>query len=407
MNRLATRFAGLAIANPIIIGSGPNTDTVEDILRAEDAGAGAAITKSIGLHPPTPCGPLDQRRYSWHKGRGMHLKSTYLKEVLSLDAGCALVGDTARRCVFPVIASAFYPALSNEEDVRKWAGLLRALADAGAAAVQLDFFYIDFRKLDDAQIEQVSSRVERLCQSIDVPVFPKLNASMDEDLVRALCRVPSAAGFVLIDSIRCEPYLDLARGGSPVHDGELHRAGRSLSVLAGEPLLPLTLSMLQRVARNTIQPLCAGGGLCKADDVLECLLLGASAVHITSYLMRAGLRRIETLKRGLLAYLDAQQVPALDALIGSALANSSGEGNRFVKETPTVSQRVRFVPNLCVDCGVCERLGACEAFVHKPYRFEAHCDGCSLCVPLCPTRALVLDPVPSVPVPGGGLNVRP
>ncbi len=392
MTRLATRFAALHLGNPIILGSGPSTDTLDDIRRAEDAGAAAVITKSIGRHAPTPFEPTDQRRYRWRKGIGCHLKSTYLKEILSLEAGSELVRRSKESCSFPVIASVFFPSLQSEEDVAVWKALVRAQELAGADAVQLDFFYIDLRKLSDERIASFCAAVEEVIQSASIPVFPKLNTGMDEDLVRALYRVAGTPGYIMIDSIRCEPLLDVERAGAPLFDGMLHRDGRSISVIAGEPLLPFTLSYTQRAARATSRPLCSGGGLSSADHVFQCMMMGASCVHITSFFMRRGLDQIKKLCAQIERKLDKLGYENLEALIGSSLNPSPIISERMVRPTPNLEQKVRLIEEKCVHCGICEKLQVCESFLKFPYQFEHTCDGCTMCVDLCPTSALLLEP---------------
>jgi len=393
MTRLATRFATLQLKNPIILGSGPSTDTFDDIRRAEDAGAAAVITKSIGRHAPTPFQATDQRRYRWQKGIGCHLKSTYLKEILSLEFGSDLVRRSKQSCSFPVIASVFFPSLQSDEDVAVWKALVRAQELAGADAVQLDFFYIDLRKLSDERIDRFCAAVGEIIDAASVPVFPKLNTGMDDDLVRALYGLARTPGYIMIDSIRCEPLVDVDRAGAPLFDGLLHRDGRSISVIAGEPLLPFTLSYTQRAARSTTRPLCSGGGLSSADHVLQCLMIGATCVHITSFLMRRGLDQIAKLCAQIERKLDKLGYESVDALVGASLLPSPTVSERLVRPTSNLEQQVRLIEEKCVHCEICEKLQVCESFLKFPYQFEHNCDGCTMCVDLCPTGALVLEPL--------------
>jgi len=399
MTRLATRFAALHLKNPIILGSGPSTDTFDDIRRVEDAGAAAVITKSIGRHAPTPFQPTDQRRYRWQKGIGCHLKSTYLKEILSLEFGSDLVRRSKQSCSFPVIASVFFPSLQSDEDIAVWKALVRAQELVGADAVQLDFFYIDLRKMSDERISWFCAAVGEIIDTASVPVFPKLNTGMDEDLVRALYGLAQTPGYIMIDSIRCEPLVDVDRAGAPLFDGLLHRDGRSISVIAGEPLLPFTLPYTQRAARATLRPLCSGGGLSSADHILQCMMMGASCVHITSFLMRRGLDQIAKLCAQIERKLDKLGYENVEALIGASLRPSPTVSERLVVPTPNLEQQVRLIEEKCVHCEICEELQVCESFLQFPYQFEHNCDGCTMCVDLCPTQALVLEPLKSATAP--------
>ena len=47
MADLRTTFMGLSLKNPIIVASGPLTANIADLVRCEEAGAGAVVLKSI------------------------------------------------------------------------------------------------------------------------------------------------------------------------------------------------------------------------------------------------------------------------------------------------------------------------------------------------------------------------
>ena len=393
--RLNTQFARLNLKNPIIVGSGPITDTYDKIRRAEDAGGAAVITKSIGAHEETSLAPTDQRRYQWIRGFGLHLKSTYRMEILSLDRGVELVRQSAESCDIPIIASVFYPALETEGDIEKWESILRALEAAGASALQLDFFYIDLRKLSDSRIDFFAAAIERLARTVSIPVVPKLNVGMDHDLIARLCGLPRIEGLVLIDSIKSEPLIDPSRNGAPLYAGQLYVDGRPTSVVTGEPLLHYTFSYTQRIGRLTSLPICSGGGLSRSSDVLQCLMLGASAVHFTSHLIRNGLGCIGSICSAIEDHMSRWNIPSLDRLIGSAMVQDGSPSNRYVKELPATEQRVRLDVSQCTHCGLCERLGVCNSFIAYPYQFEDHCDGCGFCINICPPRALVMEPIAS------------
>jgi dihydropyrimidine dehydrogenase (NAD+) subunit PreA len=384
---LATDFVGLRLSSPIVVGSCSATDSFDGIRRAEDAGAGAVITKSIGDHPGAPWSPEDRRRYRWVPGFGLLMESTHAREVLPLDEGVELVRRSAAGCAFPVIASVFHPGFA-EDDVRAWTSLCRAVEAAGAAAIQLDFFYLDFRKLSAAAIEAVRDRIDAIAAAVTVPVLPKLSIGMDLDLIDALADTSRAPGFVYLDTIRVEPYIDIYDRGRPIYDGEQFRRGRSRMVLAGESLLHYTLSFTQRIRRRTGRPLAAGGGLSTVDDVVRCLMLGAQCVHLSSWLVRRGLGQIATLNARLRSFLTREGYAALSDIIG--LSYAERDGPRVLVERPLVDRRSRLVTDRCTGCGLCEQLVVCRSFQSHPYRFVGNCDGCSMCVALCPPRALEL-----------------
>ncbi|KVU41792.1 hypothetical protein WK68_11665 [Burkholderia ubonensis] len=390
--RLATSFASIPLASPLIVGSGPSTTSVGDIVAAERAGAGAVITKSIGGHAETPFELEDRRRYYALRGNSTYLKSTYLKEILSFERGTRLIEQAKAACSIPVIASVFQPGV-DDGDFAAWRRLVDGAVGAGADAVQLDFFYINLKKLSDVRIGEVMSFIRELSTGAPVPVIPKLNLGMDDDLVSAICRMPDLAGLIFIDSLNVYPYIDIHDRGRPLFDGVLFNetTGRSHGVLTGEPLLPFTLGMLQKLRAHTHVPLCAGGGLWRRDDVVRCLMLGARSVHLTTLPMLRGFDALRKLNESLLAFLDDEGYATLQELVDLSVDAAAIDRPVRVRPRPFVDVRARLIEDRCIHCDKCESLTVCDSFKSVPYNFADHCDGCSLCVSVCPTKALVLE----------------
>lgn len=389
--RLHTTFAGLPMRSPIIVGSGPPSATLTNVIRAYQAGAGAVILKSIGAYTENDLRPHDRRRYRWIKRYGTALTSTFRKEIINLHRGINLVKAARKATDFPIIASIFHPSMAHEKDVAVWKVLAKTLVAAGAHAIQLDFFYLNLRKLDQTQISFLTQSIADIASAINTPLFLKLNIFMDDDLIHSFCRSDKVAGYIFNDSISVEPFIDIDTQ-SALYDGILYAPtdGRSASVITGEPLLPFTFSTTLRLHKLTQRPLSAGGGIERSSDVIQCLLGGASTVHITSAVMKHGVALIPRLHKQILSYLDERNYDSVNELSGAAIQDQK---ERRLNERPLSQVRAHLIPELCIDCGVCERLGVCDSFEVRPWTFESDCDGCGYCFNLCPTDALI--PVPS------------
>lgn len=385
---LKTSLGPIELANPILVGAGPSTASFDDIKRAEDVGAGGVIIKSIGGHENRPFEAEDRRRYRWIKGYGSHLKSTYLAEILSFDYGMELISKSKQACSFPIIASVFYPNLDTEDDINVLLKLFRGAEAAGADGIQLDFFYMNLRKLNNDRIHWLLDAINQLSDKVNIPVFPKLNVSMDEDFLNVLATESKTSGLIYLDSINTEPYIDIWNKGRPIFDGSLANpvSGKASSVVTGEPLLHYTLSMTQKLGRMTSRSLSAGGGLFEWEDIVRCFMTGATSVHLTSAVMRHGFEYVTSLTNSIYSFIDREGYSSLSDLIGISLDPKI----RRVAKKPFGDRKVRFVAEQCIECGECETLAVCGSFRTKPYNFEDNCDGCSFCLDKCPTQALEL-----------------
>ena len=86
--------------------------------------------------------------------------------------------------------------------------------------------------------------------------------------------------------------------------------------LSGPAMKPIGLRMVWQVARAVHIPVVGIGGIATAEDALEYLIAGATAVQVGSAHFvdpRASLKIID----GIQAYLQANDLPGVQPLIGS------------------------------------------------------------------------------------------
>lgn len=391
--KLSTSLGPIKLKNPFLIGAGPVSMYLDDIKRAEEEGAGGVIIKSIGWHhSDTPITPQDIRRYKWIKGYGNYLKSTYLKEILPMDYGMGLIEKSKKQCDIPIIASLFYPYLFEENSIDVWLKLFKEAEQAGADGIQIDFFYLNLKKMCETDICRMIEIINQLALSVNIPIFPKLNIRMDDDLIDSMITNCHIGGLIYLDSINVQPYIDIHNRGKPIFDGNLYDSltGASTSVVAGEPLLPFTFNYTQILRSKTNLSLSAGGGLDKWQDIIRCLMLGANSVHLTSVFMKKGFKHIKGLKNNLNKFLDENEYNTLSDLIGISLEHYPKLIGK-TKSRETLQVKTMLLENKCIQCNICENMVTCNSFKSIPYNFDQHCDGCSMCHDLCPRKALVYD----------------
>lgn len=381
IGNLEVEFCGLELKNPLVIAASPATESVRSIVACANAGASAVITKSIA-DIERPLRGRGGFRRAFLDQRGLWATSTFSRETLPLEVGAKLVSDSVRETEVPVIAS----LAGSDLEPRHWVDSSLRLEEAGAAALQLDLFYAALDWGSPETVRGVASVISEIAASSRVPVVPKLNIDMPiREVVGAAGRA-GAAGISFLDSIALPPPITLPTGGSAFEF--VSRPSRAS--LFGRWQFPLTLRLTHQLAGETPLPLCAGGGVWSGSDALEALLLGARAVQIATVVLLEGFPAISRVLRELTELVDTTGLDA-SQLSGAARSGFGCDADvRFTRAVAVVDE------DLCTGCGRCGDLVFCEAIstASGAARISAEsCDGCSLCVLVCPARALALAPV--------------
>ncbi|MFB3880997.1 MAG: 4Fe-4S binding protein [Armatimonadota bacterium] len=376
---LTTRIWGLTLANPVVVAPSPVTECLRGIIAAEQAGAGAVITKSVGPHNDGPEPGTDRRQVRYYRGLGMWMQSTYRREILPLRDGERLVRDAKQRVGIPVIGSVF----SASFDVGEWTRLACALADAGADAVHLDFFYLPVDRPLGDRADALRSILETVVGAVSVPVVVKLSMHSDWVGIATVAEQTGAAGLC---------YLDSARLGNPRQPEDpsiymLPGPPASMCALAGEWLRPLTMHCTDQLRQMTSMDLCAGGGLTEAWHGVEALVRGADAIQLCTAILVDGWHVIGRFTDAIQAFLTSKQLASMDELRAARLLPA------FATADAAPAVRARVLLDLCSGCGRCTEVTICEAIGVEGGRASVDgdaCEGCGLCASICPARAIVM-----------------
>jgi dihydroorotate dehydrogenase (fumarate) len=122
-----------------------------------------------------------------------------------------------------------------------------------------------------------------------------------------------------------------------------------------------------------------------AEDALEMLMAGATAVGICSAPILKGIDHISR--------LNEQMASLMDRLSYETVASVSGCSLPFLKEREMHTKfAFAFTPELCTACMMCVRSCAYEAraLEDKTMNLNDNCRYCGLCFSVCPTRALTI-----------------
>ncbi|MBK8459996.1 MAG: dihydroorotate dehydrogenase-like protein [Micropruina sp.] len=302
---LSTSYLGLPLRNPLVASAGPLSQTVAGVKALAAGGVGAIVMYSLFEE--------QVRREAERDALLEELHAESFAEALSYfpsvgpgpdrvaSGYLSLVERSAAAVDVPVIASL------NGSSVGSWVSFAHQLQDAGAAAIELNIYFVPGDlSMDGAAVEQRHvDIVSAVKQAVTVPVAVKLSPAFSS--VGHLCQQLVAAGadgLVLFNRF-LQPEIDI-------------------ETLHVKPSVALSSRFEGRLPRTWIAALshklpvsfAATSGVEEASDLVRYLLAGASVVMSTSALVRHGAGYSRQLLAGLTDWMDRKGYQRIDEFRG-------------------------------------------------------------------------------------------
>lgn len=298
-NRLTVNLAGLRLANPTMLASGIlgySAETLEGIVAG---GAGAVVTKSVGLKPragyanPTvvqvECGLIN----------AMGLPNPGIDEFVKE------IRQAKKVLNVPLVVSVY--GFSEEE----YAAVSKKAADAGADALELNVScpHVKETGSEIGQKPEILSKViKKVKAAVDKPVFVKLspNVTSIADLAEAAAKA-GADALTAINTVKAmaiDPETTL-----PI-------LGNKLGGLSGSAIKPIAVRCVYDIYERVKVPIIGCGGIANWRDAVEFFLAGASAVQIGTAIATKGSSVFRAVSRGIDAYLKRKGFKNVGEIVG-------------------------------------------------------------------------------------------
>jgi dihydroorotate dehydrogenase (NAD+) catalytic subunit len=296
---LAIDVAGLHLRNPTMLAAGILGLSGATLRSVWDAGAGAVVTKSLGLTPrdgyvnPTVvevgCGFLNAM------GLPNPGVDAFVEEVNAARTGGEMV----------LVASIF------GESPQAFAEAAGVMADAGVDGVELNVScpHVHAAGMELGQDPAILDAVVRAVKAaVRIPVFTKLtpNTAHIQDLARTVERA-GGDGIVAVNTLRAMA-IDVETG-CPL-------LGNRIGGLSGPALKPVALRCVYEIAQTVAIPVIGCGGVTGWQDVIEYLLAGARAVQIGSAIAYKDLSVFTEIVTGVRDYLQRKNYRGVEDLVG-------------------------------------------------------------------------------------------
>ena len=322
MANLSTRYMGLDLRNPIIVGSSGLTNSVENVIELEKNGAGAVVLKSLfeeqiryeinktikqsesvdGYYP-------EAQDYITNYSRAHHIDN-YLK----------LISDCKKSVSIPIIAS--INCVSAEE----WPVFAKRIEEAGADALELNVFILPADpNLSGEQNEQVYfDIVDQVKKQISLPFSLKIGYHFS-GLAKTALKLSwaGAKGMVLFNRFY-SPDINL--DNLKVIPSNVFSTPEEISI---------SLRWVAMLSDRLYCDIAASTGVHDGKGVVKQLLAGAKAVQIASTLYKNGFGRIGEMLSYLENWMNKHDYKSTDEFIGKLSIKKA--------ENPAAWERVQFM----------------------------------------------------------------
>lgn len=358
MADLHIELCGIGLHNPVIASSGPLCSDAHGMRRCLDAGAAAAVTKTIA---PTPA--VNPVPHILGIGRGMLLNTEKWAD-LSVEQWVTAELPSLRDASGVVIASLGHSASAVEALARQVARL------EVVKMIEVTSYFAS----DMAPMVQAVKRVA------DVPVLIKACADWP-DMGRVIddCVDAGVDGITAGDAFGPVLHIDVETA-RPALGGN-----RGYARLSGTAIKPLWVRIVTEIRRRHADlAIVATGGLTSPEDAVEMFMAGATAVAACTAPMLKGVQWFGRMVSGLHHWLDGHGYESITDVRGLALPN-------LVEAEDHRPLYFHFVAEKCNECGRCVLVCPYEArrLAGKLMSLDAErCRSCGLCVSVCPTNAL-------------------
>ena len=304
---LSVRIAGLELRNPVLSASGTFGYAFEFQDHLDLNRLGAIVVKTVTLHPRAGNPP-----HRIVETPGGMLNSIGLQNV-GLDQFIAEKLPALRKLRPPLIVNI------AAESADEFCEMAKRLSDQeGVRALELNISCpnvahgLDFAT-DPTHTARVVGAVRR---ATSLPLIPKLSPNVTD--ITVIARAAEEAGADALSMINT--FIAMAidvRTRRP-------KIAMTTAGLSGPAIRPIAVRMVWQVARAVKVPVIGMGGIASAEDALEFLIAGASAVAVGTSNFVDPTTPVK-LVDGIAAFLAQQRIASVRDLIGSLQIPPRGE----------------------------------------------------------------------------------
>ena len=297
-----TKYLGLELKSPIVVGSCGLTADVDKMVQMEKAGAGAVVLKSVFeeqiIHDikrnTHTFAPTDNYGDSYEY-IAMHVADD------SLEKHFNMIREAKSKLTIPVIGSI------NCFSYETWLNYAKRFQDAGCDALELNMAILPYEtNLSADDVERTYTQIiNTLRKSISIPISIKVGTYFT-DMAKTLQQI-SWMGIQGVTMFNKSVEVDIDTESETL---------KNASYLSTHEDMYKTLRWVALMSKKMRCDISASTGVYTADDVVKMLLAGASSVQVVSSLYKNGIDTLQELNAGLQAWMQKKGYDNIAAFRG-------------------------------------------------------------------------------------------
>lgn len=318
---LKTKYLGLDLKNPVILGASNLVTKLDNLKRAEEAGASAVVYKSLFEEQiQLESAQLDDQLEEYNERNAEMVKLFPTIEHAGPEEHLHQVRKVKESLNIPVIASL------NAIYTESWIDYAKQLEQTGVDALELNFFYIprdtetDGRDVNNKQLEILKAIKPKVKLPISVKMSPFYANPLN--IVSHIDKL-GIDGVVLFNRL-FQPDIDIEK--------EQHFSPFNLSNPEDNKLSLRFAGLLYGTISASI---CSNTGIYTGHDVVKMILAGADCVQIVSTVYKNKIEYISTIIKDLENWMESKNY--------KKLADFRGKLSQKSLNDPFVYKRAQYI----------------------------------------------------------------
>jgi dihydroorotate dehydrogenase (fumarate) len=314
---LTSKYLGMTLKNPLVVSASPISKEIDNIKKAEDAGAAAIVLYSLFEEQLI----LEQKEIFYHTTQHNEITpeaTSFFPEPSEFKLGpeeyLEHIAKTKSAVNIPVIASL------NGKTEGGWTDYAKKMQDAGADAIELNIYNIptDTMLPSEAIENRYLNILKAVKSAVSIPVALKLSPFFTNMASMAKRFDEAGADALVLFNRFYQPDINL-------NDLEVV-PNLDLSTSAD---IKIPLRWIAILKDRVKADLAATSGVHTGEDAIKYLMVGANAVMMCSSLLKNGIYHLKTVLDQMQSWMEAKEYESVAQMQGSMSQSKIGNPESF------------------------------------------------------------------------------